>query len=418
MQPWERRLKDMAHLLENCQQTYFEPERFRLNTNQVLQTARTVTFIIQKNKESIPEFSSWYGDNVIKKWDLDLVMQWAKDARNAIEKEGDLDMHSSLCASLIFSYIESNDVVIDCGRNELVGFGVKKLVRYAQKKLPTGVADGAVVRIERSWVANTLSGWELLGALTYVYARIYACCKALASHMGGEIDKSIPEPADFNREYSSSRHIKYVALNGMRTFSQKFNTVTRSVGGNPPPAYIKAEKEFAELKSETPKTLSENVAVHSKRAKITFENYGYHLPMLFLYDESMRVIDFMSAQFNDTAEKYVFWRSVADRVLTLKPASLIFVSEAWLRDHSGYPHVAVRNMKITGEIVQISGIDKHGNTEATSWRVVRDSADSQPYLVAQDSLGDQPNTSRLNVFIPVENAFKKIYPNDFQKKSP
>jgi hypothetical protein len=36
-----------------CAATYFDHELFRLNTNQFLQTARTVTFLIQKNRERL-----------------------------------------------------------------------------------------------------------------------------------------------------------------------------------------------------------------------------------------------------------------------------------------------------------------------------------------------------------------------------
>jgi len=92
--PWERRLKDLSRLLANCAAAYFSPDLFRMNTNQYLQTARTVTFIIQKNKDHIPHFDKWYKDNVIDKWkNLDL-MCWARDSRNKIEKEGDLDLFS------------------------------------------------------------------------------------------------------------------------------------------------------------------------------------------------------------------------------------------------------------------------------------------------------------------------------------
>jgi len=101
--PLERRLKDLAHTLRNCEETYFEPEVFRMNTNHFLQTSRTVTFIIQKNKESIPLFDNWYGLHVLNAWASDKVMTWAKDSRNKIEKEGDLDLHSELSATLIFS---------------------------------------------------------------------------------------------------------------------------------------------------------------------------------------------------------------------------------------------------------------------------------------------------------------------------
>lgn len=104
MLPWERRLKDLAQLLKNCETTYFDPELYRMNTNQFLQTARTVTFIIQKNKATIPCYETWYAENVIKPWANDPLMTWAKNSRNQIEKEGDLDLYSSLGVSLIYSY--------------------------------------------------------------------------------------------------------------------------------------------------------------------------------------------------------------------------------------------------------------------------------------------------------------------------
>ena len=90
--PWERRLKDLSFVLANCAQTYFDPELFRMHTNQFLQTARTVTFIIQKNKGGIPEFEAWYSSEVQENWRMDEVMLWARDARNKIEKVGDLEL--------------------------------------------------------------------------------------------------------------------------------------------------------------------------------------------------------------------------------------------------------------------------------------------------------------------------------------
>jgi hypothetical protein len=94
MFPWERRLRDLARLLCNCGDTYFSPDLFRQNINQFLQTSRTVTFIIQKNKADVPAFDQWYQAQVLTSWAGDSVMTWAKDARNVIEKEGDLEMHS------------------------------------------------------------------------------------------------------------------------------------------------------------------------------------------------------------------------------------------------------------------------------------------------------------------------------------
>jgi hypothetical protein len=51
MVSWQKRLADLSHLLLQCHRNYMEPELFRRSINQFLQTARTVTFIIQKNKD-------------------------------------------------------------------------------------------------------------------------------------------------------------------------------------------------------------------------------------------------------------------------------------------------------------------------------------------------------------------------------
>ena len=130
--PWERRLKDLSHLLNSCTKTYFDPELFRLNLNQFLQTSRTVTFIIQKNKREIEDYDTWYQKNIIEKLNNDSLMTWAKNSRNTIEKQGDLEMYSEAKATLISSYIEENDIEITT-QESLLGIGIKKLVRVAQK---------------------------------------------------------------------------------------------------------------------------------------------------------------------------------------------------------------------------------------------------------------------------------------------
>lgn len=149
MKPWEKRLSDLAHLLKNCHTTYLDPDLFRMNTNQFLQTARTITFIIQKNKDTIPNYENWYDKTVIQPWGSDEVMRWAKEARNKVEKEGDLDLYSSLKLTLVFSYLTEEDAEIQCSKAELLNAGIKKLIRFAQKKLPSGVSHAAAIKIER-----------------------------------------------------------------------------------------------------------------------------------------------------------------------------------------------------------------------------------------------------------------------------
>lgn len=204
MHPWERRLRDLSRLLQNCGDTYFSPDLFRQNTNQFLQTSRTVTFIIQKNKADIPGFDAWYKSTVLQPWAADPVMSWARDARNVIEKEGDLEMKSTLRATVLFSYIADEDMAIEVSRQELLQANVDRLLQFARRKLPPGVADAAVLKIQRRWVANSLPDHELIYALTYVYSQVHGVCRSLAAHLRTALDSSVPHPTtiDLNRPWS------------------------------------------------------------------------------------------------------------------------------------------------------------------------------------------------------------------------
>ncbi|WP_434654019.1 hypothetical protein [Chromobacterium violaceum] len=99
-------MSDLRQLITQAENTYFEPELFRLNINNAIQTARTVTFLIQKDKDSIPSFDIWYEQNVLKDIQDDRIMTWLKDARNSIEKEGDLDVNSYWQACHLYSYTQ------------------------------------------------------------------------------------------------------------------------------------------------------------------------------------------------------------------------------------------------------------------------------------------------------------------------
>lgn len=149
MKPWERRLCDLAQLLRNCGDTYFSPDQFRQNTNQFLQTARTITFIIQKNKSFIPNFDGWYKLNVFQPWQNDIVMSWAKDARNVIEKEGDLEMQNTLRASVLYSYESEEDITIEVTRKELLQASIEQLLKLARNALPPGIIASAVLKTQR-----------------------------------------------------------------------------------------------------------------------------------------------------------------------------------------------------------------------------------------------------------------------------
>ncbi len=115
-----------------------------MNANQFLQTSRTVTFLIQKNKNSIPFFDSWYPNTVVNAWSSDAVMTWAKDSRNKIEKQGDINYFSSLIVTLVISYFQREDIsIIQKEDRDALWLNIKKLIKFVKPKM----TDAPCVRI-------------------------------------------------------------------------------------------------------------------------------------------------------------------------------------------------------------------------------------------------------------------------------
>jgi len=389
MRPWEKRLSDLAHLLQNCHATYLDPDLFRMNTNQFLQTARTVTFLIQKNKDTIPGYDAWYAGAVIQPWGCDEVMRWAKEARNKVEKEGDLDLNSSLKLTLVFSYLTEEDAEIQCSKAELLHAGIKKLIRFAQKGLPSGVSHAAAVKIERRWVTAALPKWELLQALAYVYARNYDCCESLAKQFHEEIDKSIPESRFFNGIQSETRQVRYIKLNDLDVHSIKTETIKIDRQFKPPAAVADA---FMSIHADRqwPGDIDGILKYYEEMATLTFSHFGNHVPMLFLFDKSWRPIDMVSTQFQDQADKFIFWRHVADRIAMLRASGIVWISESWIRSIDRSGATAIKDMPIKGERLNVVAIDDAGHRRQSGWAIIRQ-PDQKPTL---QSVADTDETEK------------------------
>ena len=407
MHPWERRLRDLAQLLRNCGETYFSPDLFRQNTNQFLQTSRTITFIIQKNKADIPDFDVWYKTNVLQPWLRDPVMSWAKDARNVIEKEGDLEMQSTLRATVLYSYISNEDMVIEANRHELLQANIDRLLETARRKLPPGIADAAVLKIQRRWVANTLPGRELIYALTYAYSQLHGVCKLLATHLTTELDPTIPHPTTIDPSSNDVTRVRFMKFGKSGVGRHASVRVNADPDYKPTPAMLQLKEEFQS--DPKPSSLAEIVARHAKMAKLTFDQHGNHVPMLALYDREWNQIDFMSTAFTDQAEKYLFWRNVADRAFYLKAFAMVWTSESWIRNLKEHQDRPIGDLPILGEQLHVVGADASDATNVAAWNITRPGGTNHPVLVAlkpEDVYG-QPD--HIFFIKPVDAAMKMAH---------
>jgi hypothetical protein len=71
----DRRLEDAHQLWHQASENYFEPNAFRIAAQGTIQTLRSVTFIVQKNKIIIPDFKNWY-EGWQERLRSDELMRW------------------------------------------------------------------------------------------------------------------------------------------------------------------------------------------------------------------------------------------------------------------------------------------------------------------------------------------------------
>ncbi len=165
----DRRLDDVHRQWHEAEAAYFDPDGFRVAIQSAIQTLRTVTFILQSNKRIIPDFDNWYSAWQEKLRD-DPLMRWMVDARNKIEKRGDLEAHSYIRAKVLASFLNKGPVMEV--RADLFDGISQIFARVPKGALAEHILKNGVLSIERRWIENSLPDQELLDAVAVAFGRI------------------------------------------------------------------------------------------------------------------------------------------------------------------------------------------------------------------------------------------------------
>ncbi|MDB4491475.1 hypothetical protein N9260_00460 [bacterium] len=153
----ERRLDDAVIFWKRAHDFYFDPDEFRRNVQTSIQTFRTVTFLPQKAKASIPGFESWY-DPKMKTMGDDARLRWAIKARNKIEKQGDLETQSKLIVEHIASWLPSAKHELDLPPTTRLEHTAQVLgVTFPQSECKCSVALSTV---ETGWFGRHFLPWD------------------------------------------------------------------------------------------------------------------------------------------------------------------------------------------------------------------------------------------------------------------
>jgi hypothetical protein len=333
----DRRLDDVHQQWHQAEEAYFDPERFRVAIHTVIQSLRTVSFILQNRKDDIPDFDVWYGG-----WQErlrgDPLMRWMVDARNKIEKQGDLELHSLVRAEIIASYLNEGPRIEVPAR--LFDNPERLIQSIPAGELHQHIHNHGTLKIERRWVENTLPDHELLDAVAIAYGRISTLVRDAHRQMGLlqaettniETGERLDEGAREGRLPCMIGHSETRALNislaGRRIL--RFDRVAKEIhkedARKAVERYGDIDEDMFGSKGGDEGDIAANLF---KSAKKVFLKDGYHESIIFLFRER-RLLHLFGIRPENLGQRYLLMRTVADEVIKYGADAIIELGELWL----------------------------------------------------------------------------------------
>lgn len=371
----EQRLSDVHRLWHRANSSYFDPDEFRVDLNTLIQMSRTVTFILQKNKAKIPNFDNWYGAHQ-EQMKADATMRWLVDARNEIEKEGDLTTMSVIRTEIVASHLNefpSEQVEAHLFDNVDKLFG--KVPRFALK---AQVLKHGFLEIQRKWVHSKLPNMELLEAIAH--------CYGVMSKIVADAHKQMQLPVPIIsglEECNETQHIdgRLPCMNSpaeIRTLrvhladGSRLSMEKRSVEFDFSETKERMIQRYGGLPSATTKgdsTFEKRCYDFFNIGRLLIEKDYYHDPITLLLrgEDECRP---MLTPTRDRQEKYLMSRAIADEVRTMGADAVISIGEVWqteLLPQFEYP----TDQKQKKEALVLTGVTAQGETLCLSSDIIR-----------------------------------------------
>jgi hypothetical protein len=351
-----------------AEQAYFHPEPFRVAIQTAIQTLRTVTFLLQNKKEDIPDFEAWYGP-----WQdrlrADPLMCWMRNARNKIEKQGDLEANSFIRAEIIASYLDAGPrIELPADLFDAPGALIERIPAGAVRE---HIVKNGILRIQRRWVENTLPDFELLDAVAIAYGRINKLVHDAHRQMG-------LEPATTNLETGQqyaegAREGRLPCMIGhadARSFDinlahaglVKFEETRRTVGRTD---VKKIVERYGGLPTRMfgPKGASEEEIASSlfANAQKLFLKDGYHISIFFLF-KKRSLVKLFEVRSENRAQKYLLMRRVASEVTRHGADAVVHLGEVWTAPADSLkPYQFAVDSPVREEALEATLVRKHGD---------------------------------------------------------
>lgn len=343
-----------------------------------IQTARTVSFILQSNKALIPQFDEWYA-----KWQDEFrgnpLMRWMVEARNHIEKQGDLEAHSFVRAEIIASHLnEGPSIEVPA---KLFDAPLKLVKDIPDNALGRHIKKHGIVRIQRRWVENSLPEYELLEAVALTYGNLHR----LLDDAHRQIGLPVPESRDietgdlYDSETMSGRMPCMIGHGDRRTldvwlatgipveFERVSQAVSREEAEYSNERYGLNPKEIFGV-TDTPEGI---LAGLFATARVMMAKDGYHVTIMFMF-KGKRMLQMLELRPEEHGQKYLMMRDLAHDLVRKGADTAILIGEIWSSTYSqADPYRRPSDAPDREEALSATLVSKQGDPVQLFARIVR-----------------------------------------------
>lgn len=363
-----KRLEDAHQLWHQALHSYPDADRFVTNVNALITGLRTVTWILQATFKHATGFDAWYGRKQ-QEMGADAVMRWAVEARNQIEKVGDLDLNSTARVSVIASW----------GLPPAYEFEVPPLepphviaMHVAARSIPARLRETGVLRVERRWITTSLPDRELLDACAHVYATLALIVRDAEQRFGrGHKAPAIdPKPDCMDVGPQARSAILHLATGQFLSLGIRYQQPKESDAGE-------VEARYGDMLRSIPRpdgTFLGRVKWHHAAARGMFLRDGGHVTVAFLIRDGRR-IGMVQIEAEDQQEKYVLLSDLGRQAAAAGADEVIMTSESWMASllPESDPDAALRPAQRNdrGEAVVTEALTRDGQIATLVSRVER-----------------------------------------------
>lgn len=418
----DRRLSDLHRFWHQAERAYFDPDEFRVAIQAAIQTARQVSFVLQKNKNIIPDFEKWYAGRQEMLTAIPL-MKWMVEARNRIEKQGDLEAHSFVSAEIVASHLDEGPKI-----------QVPAKLADAPLALVRGIPDSMVgdhikkhgiLRIRRRWIENTLPDFELLDAVATGYGHLAQLVRSAHQQMGlaEPVTTNVVTGEQFPEADQDGRLPCMIGHEDARTLDiwlatgkpLEFEEVGKKLGREE--LMAEAPKLEERYGVDPTKMYADSGKVHDHArslfavARKMFEKDGHHITLIILL-RGGKPIDLRELRPAEHGHKFLMMRTLAQQAKKIGADAAVLLSETWSAPaNPAKPYLRAVDSPDRRELLTAIAVSKDGDPLHLSAEILRDDKNVQLADTIEHAGGAH------FAFAPLYEVWKKPIPQNWGELS-